>query len=71
VLQLIAAISGVSGYAICSLCSHIYTPTRQPRAGLRHYCRACKKRADVIKAQRYRARKRNEERKRKGRKKKR
>jgi hypothetical protein len=59
VLQLVAAISGVSGYAICSMCGEIYSPTRQPRVGMRNYCRACQPRADVIKAQRYRDRKRN------------
>jgi hypothetical protein len=59
VLQLVAAISGVSGFAICSLCGRVYTPTRQPRAGMMHYCQVCIPRAAVIKAQRYRARKRN------------
>ncbi len=46
-LQLMAAIGGVSGYSICSACGTVYSPERQPRVGERHYCNRplCKKAA--------------------------
>jgi hypothetical protein len=59
VMQLIAAISGVDGFAVCSSCGSIYPPTRQPRAGQMNYCsESCRKRAVTIAMRRHRERKR-------------
>jgi hypothetical protein len=38
VLQLAAAVAGSTGYATCSVCLRVYSPTRQPRPEANHYC---------------------------------
>jgi hypothetical protein len=38
-LQLVLAISGAEGFAVCDECRNVYAPRRTPRAGERHYCR--------------------------------
>jgi len=59
VLQLIAALSRVDGFAVCSSCGSIYPPTRQPRAGQMNYCSdSCRQRAVTIAMRRHRERKR-------------
>src|ERR1039457_204358 len=61
VLQLAAALSGVSGFAVCSNDGKIYTPERQPRAGVGNYCSVqCKRAAHSEDMRRLRARRRAE-----------
>ena len=41
-VQLVLAISGTPGFAVCDACRNVYAPLRSPRAGERHYCRTCR-----------------------------
>lgn len=59
VLDMVLAISNAKGFATCSECGRAYTPTREPRAGERHYCPNCRVQAGKRNAQReWRQRKR-------------
>ena len=40
--QLLFTITRVTGVAVCSACTAIYTPTRRPRPDQRRYCRSCR-----------------------------
>jgi hypothetical protein len=55
-VQLVLAISGVQGFAVCDACRNVYAPRRTPRAGECHYCEACRDRkvAQRLAAARYR-----------------
>jgi hypothetical protein len=41
-VQLVLAISGAQGFAVCDACRNVYAPRRNPRAGERHYCQDCR-----------------------------
>jgi hypothetical protein len=56
VLQLMAAMSGVAGFAVCSTCGSIYAPMRQPHLGELNYCRKCRRRARTLAMRRHRQR---------------
>ncbi len=43
-VQLVLAISGAQGFAVCDACRNVYAPLRTPRAGERHYCQTCRDR---------------------------
>lgn len=63
VLQLVAALSGVSGFSRCSLCGVIYTPGRQPHVGKLNYCERCRKRtANALRVRLFRERQRKKKR---------
>jgi hypothetical protein len=47
VLQLVSAVCGSSGFAVCSSCGNLYSPARQPNTSTRHYCGHCGRRAAV------------------------
>jgi hypothetical protein len=56
-LQLVSAIGGSGGFAICSNCGKPYSPKRQPPRTTRHYCTDCGRRAavrDAVRAYRIR-----------------
>jgi hypothetical protein len=58
--QLLAALSGVSGFALCSACRRIYAPTRRPGSRPRSYCPDCRgAAADAERARSYRQRQRD------------
>lgn len=41
-IELAFAVSRASGFAICSECDDVYTPSRRPVEGKRSYCQSCK-----------------------------
>jgi hypothetical protein len=40
-IQLLMAITRVQGFALCSECGEMYSPTRRPNANRRNYCAKC------------------------------
>jgi hypothetical protein len=57
--QLLAALSGATGFAVCSLCGKIYEPRiRLPRAGAKRLCgsKECRRRAHAIAVKNYKSR---------------
>ena len=63
VLQLIASLSGVEGFVVCSQCGRFYeikATRRRPRAGRKHYCgEKCRRRARANDVRRFRQRNRD------------
>ena len=55
-LQLLVAVSGSTGFALCSACSAPYVPRRAPARSRLHYCQRCGRRAAWRVAQRKRRR---------------
>ena len=43
-VQLVLAICGAQGFAVCDACRNVYAPRRAPRAGEQHYCQMCRDR---------------------------
>jgi hypothetical protein len=47
ILQLVSAIAGTDGFAICSACHKPYAPSRRPTSNKRNYCNDCGRQAAV------------------------
>jgi hypothetical protein len=60
VLQLLLRLSGSVGFVVCSGCSRIFAPLRQPSTGAPAYCPECRfSKANAVRQQRLRERRRD------------